>query len=43
MGSGVSSAVFLAVGVQELQKVCDKLTPNNVGEAVITYGAVVER
>lgn len=37
-GGGVSGAIFKAAGARKLQKVCDKLAPITVGQAVITPG-----
>ncbi|WP_409344816.1 macro domain-containing protein [Paenibacillus sp. MBLB4367] len=38
MGGGVCGAIFKAAGASELQVACDKLTPIQTGEAVITPG-----
>jgi len=38
MGGGVCGAIFSAAGAQELQNACDKLSPIQTGEAVITKG-----
>lgn len=38
MGGGVCGAIFKAAGAFELQVACDKLTPIQTGEAVITPG-----
>ena len=37
-GGGVCGAIFRAAGYRELQAPCDKLTPIQTGEAVITPG-----
>jgi O-acetyl-ADP-ribose deacetylase (regulator of RNase III) len=37
-GSGVCGAIFRAAGYFELQKECDKYSPINTGDAVITSG-----
>ncbi len=38
MGGGVCGAIFKAAGVKELQAACNKLSPIQTGEAVITPG-----
>ena len=38
MGGGVCGAIFNAAGADKLQKACDKLSPIETGEAVITPG-----
>ncbi|MDR0854594.1 MAG: macro domain-containing protein [Clostridiales Family XIII bacterium] len=38
MGRGVCGAIFRAAGPRELQAACDKLSPIETGEAVITSG-----
>ena len=38
MGGGVCGAIFYAAGADKLQKACDRLSPINTGEAVITPG-----
>ncbi len=38
MGGGVCGAIFYAAGASELQHACDKLSPIQTGEAVITPG-----
>lgn len=38
MGGGVCGAIFYAVGADELQKACEKLSPIETGQAVITPG-----
>ena len=37
-GGGVCGAIFRAAGYSELQRACDKLSPIQTGEAVITDG-----
>ena len=37
-GGGVCGAIFNAAGADKLQKACDKLSPIQIGEAVITKG-----
>ena len=37
-GGGVCGAIFTAAGVDKLQKACDKLSPIETGEAVLTKG-----
>lgn len=38
MGGGVCGAIFRAAGREELQSACDKLSPVETGQAVITPG-----
>lgn len=38
MGGGVCGAIFKAAGVKELQAACDKLSPIQTGEAILTPG-----
>lgn len=38
MGGGVCGAIFKAAGARELQAECDKLSPIQTGEAVVTTG-----
>lgn len=38
MGGGVCGAIFQAAGEEALQAACDKLSPIQTGEAVITPG-----
>lgn len=38
MGGGVSGALFVAAGTDELQAACDELAPIAIGEAAITPG-----
>ena len=38
MGGGVCGAIFKAAGAVQLQTACDKLSPIQIGEAVITPG-----
>ncbi len=38
MGDGVCGAIFKAAGAVQLQTACDKLSPIQIGEAVITPG-----
>lgn len=38
MGGGVCGAIFKAAGPTDLQRACNKLSPINTGEAVITSG-----
>jgi O-acetyl-ADP-ribose deacetylase (regulator of RNase III) len=38
MGGGVCGAIFNAAGAKELQDACDKISPIQTGEAVITPG-----
>jgi O-acetyl-ADP-ribose deacetylase (regulator of RNase III) len=38
MGGGVCGAIFNAAGASQLQAACDKLSPINTGDAVITPG-----
>ena len=38
MGGGICGAIFSAAGAQELQNACDKLSPIQMGEAVLTKG-----